>query len=72
MAATPSGFWEILWSGYGEASGMTSAILSPTRFGDYVHVRLAQPDTRFFSAFGYAVTKDTSTTPRPKLRITST
>ena len=51
----------VVW--YGEASGMTSAILSPTRFGDYVHVRLAHPDTRFFSAFGYAVTKDTSTTP---------
>jgi len=29
-----------------------------TRFGDYVHVRLAQPDTRWFGAFGYAVKKD--------------
>lgn len=31
-----------------------------SRWGDYVHVRLAQPDTRFFSAFGYAVHKDPS------------
>jgi hypothetical protein len=51
----------VVW--YGEASEMTSKVLSPTRFGDYVHVRLAHPDTRFFSAFGYAVRKDTSTTP---------
>jgi hypothetical protein len=51
----------VVW--YGEASDMTSAKLSPSRFGDYVHVRLAQPDTRFFSAFGYAVKKDTSKTP---------
>ena len=51
----------VVW--YGEASDMTSAYLTPTRFGDYVHVRLAQPDTRFFSAFGYAVKKDTSVTP---------
>ena len=51
----------VVW--YGEASGMTSAVLAPTRFGDYVHVRLAEPDKRFFSAFGYAVKKDTSTTP---------
>ena len=43
----------VLW--YGEASDRTSAVLSPTRFGDYLHVRLAHPDTRFFSAFGYAV-----------------
>ncbi len=47
----------IVW--FGEASTMTSAVLSPTRFGDYVHVRLAHPDTRFFSAFGYAVLKGT-------------
>ena len=47
----------VVW--YGEASDMTSAVLSPTRFGDYVHVRLAQPDTRFFSAFGYSVKKGT-------------
>ncbi len=51
----------VVW--YGEASEMTSAVLSPTRFGDYVHVRLAEPDRRFFSAFGYSVRKDTSTTP---------
>jgi hypothetical protein len=51
----------VVW--YGGASEMTSAVLSPTRFGDYIHVRLAHPDTRFFSAFGYAVRKDTSTTP---------
>ncbi|MEO7121029.1 MAG: hypothetical protein ABIY62_08030, partial [Ginsengibacter sp.] len=45
----------IVW--FGEASTMTSAQTSPTRFGDYLHVRLAHPDTRFFSAFGYAVLK---------------
>jgi hypothetical protein len=28
-----------------------------SRWGDYAHVRLAHPDTRFFSAFGYAVLK---------------
>jgi hypothetical protein len=33
-------------------------ILAPTRFGDYMHVRLAYPDTRYFSAFGYAVKND--------------
>jgi hypothetical protein len=31
-----------------------------SRWGDYVHVRLAHPDTRFFSGFGYAVNKDAS------------
>ena len=31
-----------------------------SRFGDYLHVRLAHPDTRYFSAFGYAVKKDAS------------
>lgn len=35
--------------------GTTSLI---TRFGDYLHVRLAHPDTRYFSAFGYTVKKD--------------
>ena len=34
-------------------------VAAPTRFGDYLHVRLAQPDTRWFGAFGYAVKKDT-------------
>ncbi|MEY8875734.1 MAG: hypothetical protein AB9M60_04435 [Leptothrix sp. (in: b-proteobacteria)] len=29
-----------------------------TRFGAYLHVRLAQPDTRWFGAFGYAVKED--------------
>src|SRR4029078_5262942 len=43
-----------------DASAMTSARVSPTRFGDYLHVRLAYPDTRFFSAFGYAVANDSS------------
>jgi AraC-like DNA-binding protein len=33
-------------------------VLAPTRFGDYMHVRLAYPDTRFFGAFGYAVKAD--------------
>jgi len=51
----------IVW--FGEASTRTSSRASPTRFGDYLHVRLAQPDTRFFSAFGYAVTNDSSTPP---------
>lgn len=51
----------VVW--FGEASDRTSTRLSPTRFGDYLHVRLAHPDTRFFSAFGYAVRTDTSTTP---------
>jgi hypothetical protein len=35
-------------------------VIDTTRFGDYVHVRLAQPDTRYFGAFGYAVKKDAS------------
>jgi hypothetical protein len=51
----------VVW--YGEASQRTSTRLSPTRFGDYLHVRLAYPDTRFFSAFGYAVLTDSSTVP---------
>jgi len=29
-----------------------------SRFGDYLHVRLAHPDTRYFGAFGYSVLKD--------------
>jgi hypothetical protein len=33
-------------------------IADKTRFGDYVHVRLAHPDTRFFGAFGYSVKAD--------------
>jgi len=37
-----------------------------SRWGDYVHVRLAHPDTRFFSAFGYAVLKDSTATPPEK------
>jgi len=35
-------------------------VIAPTRFGDYLHVRIAQPDTRWFGAFGYAVKKDAS------------
>lgn len=54
----------VVW--FGEASVRTSARTSPTRFGDYLHVRLAHPDTRFFSAFGYAVANDTSTPPQEK------
>jgi hypothetical protein len=38
-----------------------------SRWGDYVHVRLAYPDTRFFSAFGYAVLKDATATPPEKM-----
>jgi hypothetical protein len=33
-------------------------VMAQTRWGDYVHARLAYPDTRFFSAFGYAVRND--------------
>lgn len=51
----------VLW--FGEASDRTSTALSPTRFGDYLHVRLAHPDTRFFSAFGYAVRNDSTVAP---------
>ncbi|KQV69479.1 hypothetical protein ASC64_06425 [Nocardioides sp. Root122] len=47
----------VLW--YGEPSDRTSTAATPTRFGDYLHVRLAHPDTRFFSGFGYAVKNDT-------------
>lgn len=54
----------VVW--FGEASGRTSTHASPTRFGDYLHVRLAHPDTRFFSAFGYAVVNDDSTPPKEK------
>ncbi|GAA1970202.1 hypothetical protein [Microbacterium deminutum] len=31
-----------------------------SRFGDYVHVRLAHPNARWFSGFGYAANKDAS------------
>ena len=51
----------VVW--FGDASEMTSTRTSPTRFGDYLHVRLAHPDTRFFSAFGYAVNKTAATPP---------
>jgi hypothetical protein len=54
----------VVW--YGEASELTSTLTTPTRFGDYVHVRLAHPDTRFFSAFGYAVLKDSTSAPPEK------
>ncbi|RZT19230.1 hypothetical protein EV589_3494 [Mycobacterium sp. BK558] len=54
----------VVW--YGDASERTSQLTSPTRFGDYVHVRLAHPDTRFFSAFGYAVKKDSTAAPPEK------
>jgi hypothetical protein len=52
---------DTLW--YGEASDRTSTAATPTRFGDYLHVRLAHPDTRFFSAFGYAVRDDSTVAP---------
>jgi hypothetical protein len=51
----------VMW--FGEASDRTSTVATPTRFGDYLHVRLAHPDTRFFSAFGYAVRKDATLAP---------
>jgi hypothetical protein len=38
-----------------------------SRWGDYVHVRLAQPDTRFFSGFGYAVQDDPTATPSERM-----
>lgn len=42
-----------------------NAVMAQTRWGDYVHVRLAYPDTRFFSAFGYAVLDDPATVAAP-------
>lgn len=54
----------VVW--YGQASELTSSRVSPSRWGDYVHVRVAHPDTRFFSAFGYAVLKDSGATPAEK------
>jgi hypothetical protein len=41
-----------------DASG--NPVADETRFGDYLHVRLAYPDTRYFGAFGYAVKADAS------------
>lgn len=38
-------------------------VLDQTRWGDYVHVRLAHPDTRFYGAFGYSVKQDASLPP---------
>lgn len=35
----------------------TPKLQTISRWGDYVHVRLAFPDARFFGAFGYAVLK---------------
>jgi hypothetical protein len=49
-------------SGKPVLDGAGNPIAAPTRFGDYLHVRLAQPDTRFFSAFGYAVKSDATVT----------
>ena len=34
---------------------------------DCVHVRLAHPDTRFFSAFGYAVRDDSTKAPSERM-----
>ena len=51
----------VVW--FQEPSQMTSTFVDPSdkatksRFGDYLHVRLAYPDTTYFSAFGYAVLK---------------
>lgn len=39
----------------------TAKLTTIVRWGDYVHVRLAYPDTRFFSAFGYSVIADPNT-----------
>ena len=41
--------------------------IDDSRWGDYVHVRLAHPDTRFFSAFGYAVRDDTTKAPSERM-----
>lgn len=35
-------------------------VIDQTRWGDYVHVRLAHPDTRFYGAFAYSVKQDAS------------
>lgn len=40
--------------------GSGKPVVDSTRFGDYLHVRLAHPDTRYFGAFGYAVKTDAS------------
>lgn len=40
--------------------GSGNPVIDATRFGDYLHVRLAHPDKRYFGAFGYAVKKDAS------------
>lgn len=34
-----------------------------SRWGDYVHVRRAMPDTRYLGAFGYAALSDPTATP---------
>jgi hypothetical protein len=39
----------------------TPQTMTISRWGDYTHVRLAFPDSRFFSAFGYAVLKSPPT-----------
>jgi hypothetical protein len=66
----------VVW--YGIASTETSMRLDGgvSRWGDYVHVRLAQPardpsgrgqaGSRWFSAFGYAVVDDPGATPTEK------
>jgi hypothetical protein len=40
--------------------GAGNPVMAQTRWGDYVHVRLAHPYTEFFSGFGYAVRNDPS------------
>lgn len=40
-----------------------------SRWGDYVHIRLAQPDTRYFSGFGYAVLDNPSPPPGDKMQF---
>jgi len=44
-------------------------VMAETRWGDYVHVRLAHPDTRFFAAFGYAVRDDPAVTKPNRGRL---
>ena len=39
----------------------TNIKITTSRWGDYVHLRLAYPETRVFGAFGYAVLKDATT-----------
>lgn len=47
-------------SGKAVVDSAGNPVIDTTRWGDYVHVRLAYPDTRFFGAFGYSVKADST------------